>query len=275
MLRLIAALVSCLAVVTVAGAAEPVAVAFPGRGPAAPMIKAQIFEPSGDGPFPAVVALHGCGGNTRPNGTFIPRVVDWTERWLAAGYAVVWPDSYGSRGLGPQCTVRDRSINPAMRAYDAMAAVDWLGTQARIDKAKIAMVGWSNGAGTALRAVEPRMAAASPDLRAVVAFYPGCRPIADARLEWRARVPVTILMGAADDWTPAEPCRRLAAASGIRYVEYAGAYHDFDAPDLPVRVRKNLTFTANGSGEAHVGTDPKARAAAILEVDALLKAAFR
>ena len=39
-------------------------------------------------------------------------------------------------------------------------------------------------------------------------------------------------MGAADDWTPPEPCRILGARAGVRYIEYPGAYHDFDAPDV-------------------------------------------
>jgi dienelactone hydrolase len=219
--------------------------------------------------------LHGCSGTLRADGTPVARVPDWTQRWLAAGYAVLWPDSYGSRGLGAQCTVTSRTINPAGRAFDAMAAVDWVITQAAFDAKRIALVGWSNGAGTALRAVSTTMPPPTVEVRAAIVFYPGCRPIVEGRNPWNARVPVTILMGGADDWTPPAPCRNLATRTGVRYIEYPGAFHDFDAPNSPIRVRRDLAFTADGSGRAHVGTDPAARAAAIIEVMATLKAAFQ
>jgi dienelactone hydrolase len=251
------------------------AVSFPGRGPDAPILKADLFRPSGNGPHPVIVALHGCGGNYRADGTPIARVQDWTERWLAAGYAVLWPDSFGSRGLGAQCTAAKRMINPAGRAFDAMAAVDWLGRQPGLDAQRVALVGWSNGAGTALRAASVVMAPATVELRTVIAFYPGCRPLLESRLVWTPRVPVTILMGGADDWTPPEPCRDLGLRQGVRYVEYPDAYHDFDAPNAPIRVRTGLTFSADKSGRAHVGTNPKARAAAIIEVMDTLSAAFK
>jgi dienelactone hydrolase len=201
--------------------------------------------------------------------------MDWTDRWLEAGYAVVWPDSFGSRGLGSQCQVANRGINPAGRAFDAKATVEWLAQQPNIDARRIALVGWSNGGGTSLRAASTAMAPPSPDVVAAIAFYPGCRVLVEAKAEWQARVPVTILMGGADDWTPPEPCRSLGRSKGVRYIEYPGAYHDFDAPNSPVRVRTGLTFTADKSGNAHVGTDPKARSAAITDVMATLQAAFK
>ena len=46
---------------------------------------------------------------------------------------------------------------------------------------------------------------------------------------------------------------------------YQGAYHSFDAPDSPVRYRADVRNRSKpgGSGGAHVGTDPAARADAI------------
>jgi dienelactone hydrolase len=277
-LALAAAVCVGLAGQSLAAAAQTTStVSFAGRGADAVTLTATLHRPAGPGPFPAIIAMHGCGGNWRPDGTPIPRVTDWTGRWIAAGYAVLWPDSFKSRGLGPQCTVANRVINPAMRARDAEAAVAWLAQNRDIDRSKIALIGWSNGGGTVLRAVSKAAAWTGDDVRLAVAFYPGCRPLLEARAPWHPRLPTTILMGAADDWTPAEPCRRLAAANpdGVRYIEYPGAYHDFDAPDRPVRQRRNLTFTADKSGVAHTGTDPEARKAAIAQIEALLQAAFR
>jgi dienelactone hydrolase len=49
---------------------------------------------------------------------------------------------------------------------------------------------------------------------------------------------------------------------------YPGAYHDFDYPDLPLRQRTNVASTR--SGRATLGTDPAARADALLRVPAFL-----
>ena len=51
---------------------------------------------------------------------------------------------------------------------------------------------------------------------------------------------------------------------------YPGAYHDFDHPNLPVRTHKGLAYTGDGRGVAHTGTDPAARADALLRVPAFL-----
>lgn len=263
--------------IAAASAAEPEHVTFPGRGASPPTLQALLYRPANSAtPRPAVIALHGCGGNTRSDGRgLVARVPDWTERFVAAGYVVLWPDSFGSRGLGPQCGVADRAITPALRAGDARAAAVWLTTQPGIDPKRIALIGWSNGGSTVLRAVMPDDA--SKSFTAAIAFYPGCRPLAEPTrgAPWSTGVPLTILMGGADDWTPPEPCRVLGTRANVRYVEYPGAFHDFDAPNAPVRIRKNLAFTATKSGEAHVGTDPTARAASIVEVMATLAAAFK
>jgi len=57
----------------------------------------------------------------------------------------------------------------------------------------------------------------------------------------------------------------------IDYVTYPGAVHGFDDPNLPLRQRKGLAFTSDGSGTAWSGTDPKARADAIERVSKWLE----
>jgi alpha-beta hydrolase superfamily lysophospholipase len=73
-------------------------------------------------------------------------------------------------------------------------------------------------------------------------------------VNWKPAAPMIILTGADDDWTPAPPCHDLAARfpDEIAFVAYPGAYHDFDAPNLPVKVRTGATSTPTGT--AHVGT---------------------
>src|ERR1700738_500985 len=68
-------------------------------------LHAQLYKPEGDGPFPVVIALHGCSGLGGHSEPVQSRYRDWAEQLLKAGNAVLLPDSYGSRGVGPQCRV--------------------------------------------------------------------------------------------------------------------------------------------------------------------------
>ena len=59
-------------------------------------LHAQLYKPDGNGPFPVVIALHGCSSGELPE-PVLPRYRDWAEQLLKAGDAVLLPDSYGSR----------------------------------------------------------------------------------------------------------------------------------------------------------------------------------
>src|SRR6266702_7930326 len=69
-------------------------------------LHAQLYKPDGDGPFPTVIALHGCGGLAGHSEPVQPRYRDWAEQLVKDGQAVLLPDSYGSRELGPQCRTK-------------------------------------------------------------------------------------------------------------------------------------------------------------------------
>ena len=72
------------------------------------VLHAQLYKPEGKGPFPAVIALHGCGGLGGQSDPVWPRYREWAEHLLKAGYAVLLPDSFGSREVGPQCREKER-----------------------------------------------------------------------------------------------------------------------------------------------------------------------
>ena len=78
-----------------------------------------------------------------------------------------------------------------------------------------------------------------------------------------------ILMGENDDWTPAAPCHELTARfpGQITMFAYPGAYHDFDLPDNPVRLRTGVGLT----GIVHVGTNEPARQDALRRVPGWLE----
>ncbi|HEV7259991.1 MAG TPA: dienelactone hydrolase family protein [Bosea sp. (in: a-proteobacteria)] len=227
-----------------------------------------LAKPEGAGPFPAVVILHGCAGLWNASGKLGARDADWTARLVGAGYAVLLPDSFRPRGVSALCNDRDRSLTPADRAQDALGARDWLAGQAFIASGRVGLIGWSNGGSTVLEAAGKPAAAGPGGFRTVIAFYPGCRVL--LRRGWTAQVPTTILHGLADDWTPAEPCERLAGKGGARFVGYAGAYHDFDHPSLPLRERK-AAYSERADGMVTLGTQAEARTQAIAATMAILK----
>ncbi len=247
------------------------------KGARAATIDAYVLKPDGSGPWPAIVGLHGCGGLFNKSGQFSKRELDWGRRWATAGYVVVFPDSFNPRGYRQICTLdgTTRPIRPRHRARDAAATLAWLARQAFVDGSRLAVVGWSNGGSSVLELVgRPDDMRVPVAPRVAVAFYPGCRPAAE-RDAFAGRAPLTILIGSADDWTPADRCRALVAKfPDVRLIEYAGAVHGFDAPDSPRRTRRGVGLSARGDGKVEIGTDPVARAAAITEVETLLKAAF-
>ncbi|THD66045.1 MAG: dienelactone hydrolase family protein [Bradyrhizobium sp.] len=229
------------------------------------VLHAQLFKPDGDGPFPTVIALHGCGGLAGHSEPVLPRYRDWAEQLLKAGKAVLLPDSYGSRELGPQCRVKERRVLARReRVADIMASRQWLVQQPWAARDRISLMGWANGASALLWAVRPQLSSRSigPDFRTAIAFYPDCR--ISSGLGWSARVPTLLLIGAKDDVSSPPACRQMVdGARGrsalARIVVYPGAYHDFDRANFPLHAVAG-TPDAAAPEHGHVGTDAEARA---------------
>jgi dienelactone hydrolase len=232
------------------------------------MLNAAIYVPNSQGPWPAVVALHGCGGPDLKAGS---RESDWAMRMQAAGFAVVIPDSFGSRGLGSQCRVKERDVRNADRVGDLRATVDWLVSQREIKANAISLIGWSNGATTILKAARPNSRDGKHlNVQRAFAFYPGCQTYQRSGT-WVSRIPLTILTGSEDNWTPSASCVDMVAQARMQgapvdIVAYPGAYHDFDHPNMPLRQRSGLAYSGDGSGNAIQGTNPQARSDAITRV---------
>lgn len=262
------------AAAALADTADPVIIPGDPAVAGRPTLNGWLMQPKGVVKAPGIVAMHGCAGVTGRRGDLLPIYRDWAERLVGEGYSVLFVDSFGSRGFRQQCTQKPRQIIPKERAEDALAAAAWLAKRSDIDASRLALVGWSHGGSTTLWAVDARRQKPEADFKTAIAFYPGCATPSQ-QAGWGTRMPLTILIGAADDWTPAEPCRALQRRANVRYIEYPGAYHAFDNPNLPVRIRTGLTFSVKGDGTAHVGTDPAARAAAIGEVTKTLRAALK
>jgi dienelactone hydrolase len=226
-------------------------------------LHAQLYKPDGDGPFPIVIALHGCGGLGGQSESVQPRYRDWAEQLLKTGHAVLLPDSYASRELGPQCRAKDRRVLARReRVADVNAARQWLLQQPWVARERISLIGWANGASAVLWAVRPQSLTRSiePDFRSAIAFYPDCR--ISSGLGWSTRVPTLLLIGAQDDVSSPSACRQVVeGARGrsalVQIFVYPGAAHDFDRANLPLRA---ITGSEAGLPErGHIGTDADAR----------------
>lgn len=282
--RILLAVVLASPLLSVSGAtptraADAERVRIPANGVTLPAL---LYKPAGAGPFPAVVALHGCGGLFGRDGQVSRREAAWADALVADGFAVVLPDSFGPRGLGPQCRTRERKVRASVeRRDDAHAARLWLQQRPDVKPTAVSLMGWSNGGTGVLHAVRSErltrpgrsFRVVGTDFAVAVAFYPGCRIISER--PYRPRVPLTILIGDADDWTPAKTCESLAAkAKGatppLTLVVYPGAHHDFDWPDRPVGVVPGVVTAGRGATDVHAGTNPAARADALRRVPTIL-----
>jgi len=271
-MRLAAALAGILTWVTAAIASAATAPApEPVEIPHGDMtLKAVLYRPDGSGPFPVVVGLHGCEGLDDGAGEVNPTYHEWAQHLVKAGFAVLYPDSYGSRGLGSQCNVRNRpSRVQSERVADANAARHWLQNQPWAVAGRISLLGWSSGAVSALWAVRPHKLAKedSADSRSAVALYPGCRRL-DATA-WSARVPTLILAAGADDWSPVSYCEHMVAGARGRsarasIVVYPGAYQNFDHPNRTVSTGGGYALSSEDSSKVH--SDQSARADALKRV---------
>jgi len=221
-----------LVVLLCAGSAAAQSVDFPsvtvGSSQAGPAVKGRVYKPSGGGPFPAIILAHSCAGANAHTDRWGKLLVSW-------GYLVLAPDSFVPRGTKAVCTTPN-VVTPNMRVADIAGALDYLATQPDVVKGKVGIIGHSHGGSTVIRSAQKTFGLAQRGLAAGVAYYPGCNPKFDVGLD----IPVLLLAGDKDDWTPADRCRSLVSGLQrgdlVEAVYYPNAYHSFDsrAPDRSV-----------------------------------------
>jgi dienelactone hydrolase len=208
-----------------AGVAEAEPVHFPsktvGSVSAGPEISGWLYRPAGAGPFPAIVLAHTCGGVNEHTEMWAKRLVGW-------GYVVLAPDSFGPRGEKNVCA-RGNVVSGNMRVADMAGALDFLSAQPFVQHDRIGLIGHSHGGWTTVRSVQKNYGLAARGLRAAVAYYPSCTAAFDIHVD----LPLLILIGDKDDWTPADSCRKLQAAGFdkpelVQVVYYPNARHSFD-----------------------------------------------
>jgi len=171
-----------------------------------------------DRPVPAVVALHGAGGN-----------VSGMERYASAlaaqGFAVYllhYFDRTGTESADKPAIMRNFPLW-MKTLWDAISFVE---TQPQVDRERIALMGFSLGAYLSLAnsAIDPRV-------QVVVEFFGGMPK--EMHLFMRRLCPVLILHGEADQTIPVEEAyelQKLLEKKGIPYEIkiYPGTGHGFE-----------------------------------------------
>ena len=179
---------------------------------------AELFPLVTPGRHPAVIVLHTCGGVMQMTRDWARRLNDW-------GYVALMVDSFRPRKTDSVCDNGTR-IPPGLRARDAYAAASWLAAQDFVDPAHIGAIGFSHGGSTALALAIPRFQRQGDvKITASIGYYPGCR------FQVAPTMPVLILVGDKDDWTPAQDCRDYLArvpGADISMTIYPGVRHSFD-----------------------------------------------
>jgi dienelactone hydrolase len=226
-------------------------------------IEGYLAKPEGDGPFAAIVYLHGCDGLSKDAPKFIAQFM------TGLGYVSLAVDSFATRGIKEACT-RPLPALTLAREGDALGALSHLSKLPFVDPQRIAVLGGSQGGMVALQLASTKQVEIFDfprDLkfRAAVAYYPLCG-VASEELN----VPTLILIGELDDWTPAKDCelwmkRRADRGAPVKLVVYPGAYHAFNVP-------------AFADGREMLGHwlkyDAKAARSAVQEMQSFLTAQF-
>jgi dienelactone hydrolase len=196
-----------------------------------------IWKPKGDGPFPALILLHTCGGIREQIGY-------WRKEAVRHGYVAFVMDSFSSRG-SPNCQPLP-PVPPPRGVKDVFDATEHLKTFPFVDKSRIAMLGVSWGAMIGLRAASPtfvtRIGLPAPPVSAIVSLYPGCyfSPFGampgGVVLPSDVSTPTLVLMGGQDNETPPQECiSRLEPqkerGAPVEWHVFPGATHCWDCSD--------------------------------------------
>jgi dienelactone hydrolase len=182
------------------------------------------------GRVPAMVISPSCSGVAVAQ-------TNLAQRLNQIGIATFIVDSFTGRGIvGGICTGTN-TLSTAANVADAFYALKLLATHPSIDSARIGIIGQSEGgmvaSATAFDGLRRGVISDTLKFAAHIGLYPaGC----DLRW-WSPNMtgsPMLMLLGQADDWTPAQSCMDYgltirSVGTPITTIVYPGAQHGWDS----------------------------------------------
>jgi dienelactone hydrolase len=195
-------------------------------------LRGDLYKPQGDGVFPAVILMHGCGG-WQPAVRYT--LQDYANDFRNRGFVTLNLDSFGSRYYdGDEMCMSNAKLRDAIdyRTADAYDAGRYLRTLNYVDGRNVFLMGQSNGGSVVTRAalassyLRYRKSAAEPAFRGAVAFYPWCGMfVGGGKLASALR----IFSGGRDNWVSAAECQDMhPEGAEFSVVVYPDAPHSFD-----------------------------------------------
>ncbi|MFK7965223.1 MAG: dienelactone hydrolase family protein [Burkholderiaceae bacterium] len=169
-----------------------------------------IVTPEGEGPFPVVMMIPGCGG-------FSPSGRVSQQKWAAMGFMSMRIDLIAANEVA---NCRELSTDIAIK--NSVDAIRRLSQLPRVKTDAITLLGISWGGAVAMAAAAKRLPVA-----AIVLLYPACRFTRHLPAQAIA-LPTLVIHGEADLIAPLKACRtKFSKFERLRLLTFAGAPHGF------------------------------------------------
>lgn len=231
-------------------------------------IPAFVAIPQGQGPYPAIVVLHGCGGLLSDGNSenLATHFYDWVEFGRRNKVVMIFPDSFTPRNITEFCGVappNDAICSPAYeRPKDVADVLLWMSKQNYIDKSRLGLMGFSHGGSTAISSIVdtdfvtldersvsnngvtyqvdgPVEMPAKITFKAAVAFYPGAGFYGYYKEDYLPRLPLLIHAASLDPLYTSGSTDELvqtaeqngateSSKNNVKLYVYEGASHSFD-----------------------------------------------
>jgi len=187
-------------------------------------VKAVLYTPQGQGPFPALVVIHEFWGLT-------PWVKEQAAKLADQGYVTLAIDLYRGRSTTSPDEAHElmRGLPEDRANRDLKAAFSFLASRKNVDAKRIGAIGWCMGGGYALD-----LAISEPRLAATVINY-GHLATERSTLE-KIQSPILGIFGGQDRGIPVDSVRQFekqmkALGKSVEIKIYPDAGHAFENPD--------------------------------------------
>lgn len=217
-----------------------------------------INKPNGNGPFPTILMMHGCG-----RAFIAPEFIDAA---INKGFATIFIDSFGPRGIGEieaattVCTTIQ--LRGPERSGDLVAAIEYALNQEWVDKNSIHAAGWSHGGWSIMDAIARENDIGNLSyysnyeskyigrLNSIFCVYPWCGPGSHSHSKgWKINIPTHVIICGHDlvvgDALTRQTISKLQNDGiEIDFSFFEDATHSFDERDSIHPAHKfNLDFT--------------------------------